>query len=200
MPRRAQTVEQERRDIKRRYRRGRKTETVIRGESALTDVEREIKREIACYLKAQDFSYTYIADALGLTKDVVKKWFQEPEMQTRVREVFDDITAAGVKLLKSYAIEFIEMLAELARTAEDKIALTAIIEGLDRMGIAKVNKSESISAQTIREEREVDITDKSGLVESLKEADPTIQVAAAEKLEELLALAAEHTDRAVTHG
>lgn len=187
-------------DIKRKYKRGRKTEKVLTGESALDETQRIVKRELFCYLKAQDFSYNYISDSLGISKDTMKKWAQEPEIRERVTEIATDFVEGAIKYARTYAIEMLEMLAEIARTThDDKTAIMAITEFLDRIGLTKVNKSESKSAQTIREERSVDITDKTGFLDAIDQAPPHVQAQVAAKLEEAFSLASEHTERNMTH-
>lgn len=203
MPRKKMdTVAAHRDEIAKKYKRGPKAEKRVRGESALTETDKLVKQDVACYLKAMDFSYGYIAESLGVSKDVLKKWFTNDElgMQERVAQIRESYTAGAIKLMKTYAIELVEMVMEIARTTDDEaLVLKIAVEMWDRMGIAKVNKSESITAQTIREEHEIDITDKSGLVDALRHAPPEVQARAAEAMEELMALTAEHTDRDVTH-
>jgi transcriptional regulator with XRE-family HTH domain len=192
MPRkRAASLQEQRTEIRQRYRRGKKQERTVVGDDALTQVEREVKLEIACYLKAMDFGHKYIAAAIGVSTSTLNRWLSDPRAAERIAEISADFVTGAIKYLKTYAIELIEMLVELARTTEDdQVALKAICEALDRIGISKVNKSESISAQTIREE--IDLTDKAGLVAALREAPPEVQAKAAEKLEEMIALVGEH--------
>ena len=198
----AATVAEARNEIKAKYRRGTKTERKLTSESALTAFDRRVKRELACHYKASNFSYNYIGDALGLSRDVIKKWFQEPDMQARTAELVKDMVDAAVKFGQTHSFEMMEMLAEIARTTEDdKTAIQAICEYLDRIGLTKVNKSESKSAQTIREEHEVELVDKSGLIDALADnAPPEVVSRAAEIVDELFALTAEHTEKDVTHG
>lgn len=200
MPRKAAgTLEQQRNKIKATYKRGRHVERRIVNTDALTEIELATKKEAACFLKAADYSYNYIADALNTTHSIVKGWFAEPSMAARVGEIQTDFVDGATKLLKTYAVELIEMLVEIARTtADDKIAIQAITEALDRMGLGKVSvsKSESIN----RNVDEIDITDTTGLLAAMKDAPPEVQQQMALKMEEAMALAAEHTDRDVTHG
>jgi len=196
------TVAEARNELKARYKRGTKRERKLTTEGSLTAFDRQVKRELACHYKASNFSYIYIADALGLSRDIIKKWFQEPEMQARAAELVKNMVDAAVKFGQTHSFEMMEMLAEIARTTDDdKVAIQAICEYLDRIGLTKVNKSESKSAQTIREEHEVELVDKSGLIEALAEnAPPEVVSRAAEIVDELFAMTAEHTDKDVTHG
>lgn len=196
----AATLDEQRDDLKRRYKHGPRAKRVIVNFDSLDETEKAVKLEAACFLKAAGYPHSYIGEALGTTRGVVSNWFHEiPEMRVRVSEIQADYIDGAVKLLRTYAIELIEMLVNIARTSDDdKVRINAITEALDRMGLAKVNKSES--AASVTQKSEVDITDKTGLVESLKDAPPEVQQQAAKHMEELLALSAEHTDRDVTHG
>lgn len=196
MPRKtAATLEEQRNAIKKKYKRG-KRERKVSSLADLTDIEIAVKKEAACFLKAGDFSYTYIGDALHTTKLIVKTWFEEPSMKERVLEIQEDYIDGAVTLLKTYAIELIEMLVEIARTTtDDKIAIQAITEALDRAGLAKVNKSES--AVTTKSRAEVDITDKHGVLAAMKDASPERQQEVARMMEEALALAFDDSEREV---
>lgn len=198
MARKERTLDSQRNRIKREYKRGRKVERVLVGEDALTEVEVVNKKMTACLLKATDFSYGYIAEAVGMSKETVRRWFaNEPAMAKNVEEIQQHFQDGAVKLLKTYAIEAVEMLMELARSTEDdKVALQAITEVLDRIGLSKVNKSESIAAVTKNEK--VDITDSTGLLERLRNAPPEAQAKAAEHMESALAIMAEHAEGEVT--
>ena len=192
------TLDEQRREIKRRYKKhGTRAEKRIVSVESMTETERAVKKEAACFLKAADYSYTYIANALGISKSAVRKWFDEDaEMRKRVVAIQKDYVDGAVAMLKTYAIELIEMLVEIARSDIDpKVRIQAITEALDRMGLSKVNKSES----AVTKHTEVDLTDKSGLVEAMKDAPPAVQQEMARKLEEIQALASEHTDKDVTH-
>lgn len=189
-------------EIHRRYKRGSLVQRAVRGEASFSDQELAWRKETACLLSAANFSEAYIADALGTTRGVVNGWFKNDDrMHPRVLQIKDEMTSGALKLLRSYLLEAVEMLMDLARSTDDEVLAARILQDfLDRGGISKVNKSESVSAQEIRQTSEVDIVDKSGLIDSLREAAPEVQMKAAEKMEELLALAAEHTDRDVTDG
>lgn len=197
---RKKSLDQQRADIKKAYKRGPRKETVLHGK--LSELDAVVKQEIACHLKAADFSYRYIGEALGVSVDVTKKWFADEELNlaSRVLKIQDDYVQGAVKLLKTYAIELVEMLIEIARTTpDDKIAVQAITEAFDRMGLTKVNKSESAASVVNRTVEEVEITDKAGMIEKLRSAPPEVQAKAAEHMEALLSLTAEHVEMDVTH-
>lgn len=202
MPRkRAGSVAVAQGNIKRRVQRGPKVTSSLATESSLSEFERTIKRETACHYKAADYKYKDISEVLGVTVDVLKKWFQEPEMQARTAKIVEDMVGSTVKFAQLGAFEMVEIIADIARKADDdKTALQAACEYLDRIGMTKVNKSESMSAQTIREEREVSLVDKGGLIDALADgAPPEVLHRAAALMDELFGLVAEHTDRDVTH-
>lgn len=195
----AATLEDQRADVKKRYVHGPRSRREVVNFESLSEVEQAVKKEAACFLKAADYSMSYIAEALGTTRGTVRGWFDsDPQMRVRVAEIQKDYVNGAITLLKTYAVELIEMLVNIAREATDpKVRIQAITEALDRMGLSKVNKSES--AAVVENRSTVDITDKSGLVAAMKDAPPEVQQAMAQKAEEMLALAAEHTDRSVTH-
>jgi predicted transcriptional regulator len=204
VPRKSQkTLAQGREDIRRRYVRGNRINHAIRGDTALTDLEREINMEVACVLTAAGFSHNYIADALSVTKDTVSGWFKNEQhkesMARRVAQVKAEILSGAVDLLRASAIEIVESLLTMARTTEDEaLAARILMDLLDRIGISKVNKSESISAQTIKQTQEVDITDTHGIVEVLGHLDTDQQEQIATHLEAAMAIVSEHTDKDVT--
>jgi hypothetical protein len=193
------TLDEQRNAIKSRYKRGKKTAQRIVGEDALSVVELATKKEAACFLKSADYSYIYIAEALNVTRSMVKMWFEDEAMRQRVAEIQTDFLDGAVKLLRTYAIELIEMLVEIARyTEDDKVAIQAITEALDRMGLSKVNKSESAATNVLKSE--FDITDKTGLSAAMKDAPPEVQQEMARKMEEMMVLASEHTGRNMNDG
>lgn len=189
MPRKPASALEARSQIKKKYKRGTRMQKVLRGENQLSATEKIVKIELACYLKAQDYSWNYISDSLGVSRDTLKRWWADEDlgMVARVAEISEDIVQGAIKLLKSYAIEIIEELMVLFRTTDDE-ALAAKIgfELLDRLGLAKVNKSESVVASTNRDE--VAITDPDGLLEKMRDMSPEAASAAAAKLEEAFAM------------
>lgn len=191
------TLAQQRAKVKRDYKRGQRQGGVrVTEVTSLSEVELEVLKTKACFLKAAGYSHTYIAEALSTTRSIVGHWFEEPEMRAEVLALNSDMVGGSLKLLKTYAVELVEMLMDIARTSDDKTALTAITEGLDRMGLTKVNKSEGRSV--IETKTDIEITDPHGLIDKLRDAPPEAQQAAAEHMEALMAITAEHTDADVT--
>lgn len=200
MPRAKKTsLEKQRDKVKRKYVSGPRSERVVRG-ALPPDIE-AARRVQAAYLRAGDFSYAYIAEACGVSETTIRKWFDDPEMDKLVAKVVEDQVDGAQKLIKTYAIELIEMLVNIARqTEDDEIRRKTINDALDRIGLAKVNKSESVVSSSNTENTRVEITDPTGLVDKLRTAPPEVQAAAATHMEALLSIAAEHTDEEVTHG
>jgi hypothetical protein len=194
-------LEKQREKVKQVYVDGPRRIKRVRGEAEMGLEVVAAKKVQACYLRAGDFEYPYIAEACGVSVDTIKRWFMEDEMQGLLAKVIEDQVDGAVKLLKTYAIELLEMLVNIARTTEDPDQKRkAINDALDRMGLAKVNKSESVVNSTSNDMSTVAITDPAGLVEKLRTAPPEVQARAAEHMEAMLALAGEHTDEDVTGG
>jgi predicted transcriptional regulator len=179
--------------------RGPRTTSVAQSETKLADFEREVKREMACHFKASDYTYNEIARRLGLGVNTIKKWFQEEEMQKRCAEIVKDMVGSTMNYARLNAFEMLDIIADVARTAEDdKTAITAACEYLDRIGMTKINKSESLSTQTVKNQHE--IVDRTGLLDALSEnAPPEVLHEVAEKLDQAFSLVAEHTEQDVTH-
>jgi hypothetical protein len=193
----AGTLEEQRNRIKRKYKRGARIEKIVRGNDALTDTERTVAQETACYLKAMDFSWTYIGESLGISPNTVKAWFngeddRAAELRDKIEFIHHDFVDGGIKLMKTYFIELVEMLMTIARTTDDeKLVLEIFREFADRIGASKVNKSQSAALVRHEGHSTIDITDKTGLIEKLRDAPPEIQQRAAEKMADLMALVSE---------
>lgn len=190
----AASLDEARKDIAKTFKRGARTNTKkVVSLSSLSEVELATKREAACFLKAAGYSHSYIAEALDTTKGAIKGWFAEEAMVQRVAKIRTDFLDGAVKYLRTYAIELIEMLVTIARTTDDeKIAMQAITEALDRMGLTKVNKSESAAVVTRKDE--LSVTDRTGLLERARNAPPEVQQQLAQQVEDLVALASEHAE------
>ena len=196
------TLSDSREQISRRYKRGSLVNRAVKGDANMSEQELAWRKETACLLIAAGFSESYAAEALGTTKGVVNGWFKNDErMHARVIQVKDEITTGALKLMRGYLLEAVEMLMSIARSTDDEaLAVRVLQDFLDRGGISKVNKSESLSSAEIKKTTEVELTDKSGLADALKDAPPEVQMRIAEQMDEILALASEHTERDVTHG
>lgn len=192
MARKTGTLEQQRESV---IRRGRAANKEITADASLVDVERRMKQETLVLLKAAGFSHTYCADALGVARSTITAWLADEDLNLsdKIEKTHEKMIASTVKLMQSYSLEIVQMLMDIARTTDNEERAVKIgFEILDRLGLAKVNKSESISAATVREEREVNIVDRTGILEVAKHAPPEVQAALASRVEDLIALASEH--------
>lgn len=118
------------------------------------------KKSQAILLKAADNSYAYISKHLGVTKRLVKYWFEsDPTMHERVEVVRKDMTDGALKMLKSASVEAVDIILQSARGALRDRQWKEAREGaetvLDRTGLSKVNKSESKVTKTDRTEHDV---------------------------------------------
>jgi hypothetical protein len=111
----------------------------------LTQAELAWAKDYAAVLKAVGFSWRYISDTLNIQTGLVKSFADEPDFNEKVAKVAADKVEGAVNHMKAASVELTEYLLEIARNEPDsKIRLQAIVEGLDRVGITKVNKSESV--------------------------------------------------------
>lgn len=197
----AATADEQRGREKRKYLRGSRAVRTVVSPDKLQPWELDVKKEMACHYKASDYKYSEIADILSVTVDVVKKWFQEPAMQERASAIIEDMVDSSIRFGRLGAFEMLDIIASIARSSpDDKVAMTAACEYLDRIGLTKVNKSESATTATVKKENEINLIDKSGLIEALADgAPPEVLHRAAELLDELFSITAEHTDKDVTH-
>jgi transposase len=175
-----------RREIAKRYTRGKR---VVRGrdeDGELSAADREWRMTKACFLKANDASASYIAQACNVSRGTIRAWLAQPSSEKKVAELRKDMLAGAQRYLRSYAIELIELLVQIAKDpmVDAATRLRAICEALDRMGVGKVAKSEST------QKSELDIADPTGLIAQLK-ASPEQAVQAAIKIEELQAIVSE---------
>ncbi len=149
MARKPDSLDAQRAVIRRRYKSGKQWGAVGRktrkkdGEE-LSPEEIGWKQAQFVFLRAADYSYAYVSDNLQVTQRTLRNWHEDEKIQARIAEVRDNMLDGALLLLKTYAIEAVEMLMEIARrTGDDKEAIHALVEVLDRAGLTKVNKSES---------------------------------------------------------
>jgi len=124
-------------------------------ENELDPQQKMFRYAYSAILKAGDFRTTYISDVVRVSKGLLKKWFAEDEHQKMVEQVMADTLTGALEFLERHRIEFIENLLVIARESPDwAVRLRANESGLDRTGLAKVNKSESKVVTDNRETRE----------------------------------------------
>lgn len=127
----------------------------VTDESELHPAELVWMKDYAAMLKAVGYSYRYIGDTISVRAGLVKQWILEEDQQKKIAIVQADIVSGAADHLRRHAIELSEMLLELARrTTDDAVKLKAIESGLDRVGLSKVNKSESVVTKNERTEHD----------------------------------------------
>lgn len=147
MPRKSQTLQEDRATIKRRYKNSTNDGSKIKKTSNESDLDPQtiqFKKLQVAFLRASDFPVHYISDNVRVSGGLIRKWLKEEEVQAHIEDVRSEILDGAVNYMKTYAIEAVEGIAEIARhCGEAKVALQAWTELLDRVGVTKVNKSES---------------------------------------------------------
>lgn len=147
------------------------------------------KKNLAIFLKLgiPGISYREIAARIDESKATVKKWFVE---DAYVKEQYEYLQAnlkeTAVQLLQFYVIEAIETLVLLMRFGSEKLMKESAIEILDRVGIAKLTKSESEITNT----KKYGWEDQSQLLNDIRQLPPEKQeeaIAGLEHLQRLLA-------------
>lgn len=145
----------------------------------------------AVMLKAADKSYNYIGDNLRVSTAIVRAWFDDPALKLReqVAELQKDWVQAARDLMEHYALESIEGLMELARTptVEPEVARKCYIDILDRVGLIKVSKSESVVDNRTTEK--VDGTEFLERIKGLPIETQTELAALSEQMEALIVAA-----------
>jgi hypothetical protein len=165
----------------------------ITDETRLDSAERAMMITYACFLKATGASYTTIGHKLGVTRAIARGWFDDPDVRSRVAQMSEDMVGSAVKFFQQSTLEMAMTIAEIARASkrsDPATALRAAESALDRAGISKVNKSESV----VKNQSEVGITDETGISLLLEAAPPEVAQAAAQHIEDAIALLREGTN------
>lgn len=150
--------------------------------------EENYKKNMAIFLKIgiPGISHTDIAARLGETKSTVRKWFYEdPYVIDQYQFIQNNLKDSALELLEFYAIEAIETLVLLMRFGSEKLMKESAVELLDRIGIAKISKSEVDTTSHRKHEWE----DQSEMLEKIRQLPPEKQeeaIAGLEKLQQLL--------------
>jgi hypothetical protein len=139
------------------------------------------KKQLVAILKCAGFDNSYIAASLNEDNKTITNWLREPEVVEFYHYTLDHLTESANMLLRTYAIDAIETIAEIMRTSPDeKVALSAATEILDRIGVVKASRVESHQIQ----EKRTTLTDD-GVVEALRKLTPEQQEEAAVMVEQL---------------
>lgn len=142
------------------------------------------KQNMAIFLKIgiPGISYSEIGARIDETKTTVKKWFlEDPYVREQYEVISKGLKDSALELMEFYAIEAVETLVLLMRFGEEKIMLTSAVEILDRIGIAKLSKSEA----QITSKRSHQWEDQSELINEIRQLPPEKQEEAIAMLEGL---------------
>jgi transcriptional regulator with XRE-family HTH domain len=145
--------------------------------------------DMVLVMKLAGYTYTDMARIIGISRKQVANILKEEDVSEKLTLLREKLPLAALDLLEGYMIEAVQVIVDIMRRSDDKVALSAAIEVLDRAGLPKASKQER---RTINEDQ-ITVTDD-GLVERLREASPEVQEEAAqlvERLEALLAASAE---------
>lgn len=165
----------------------------VTDEAKLDPTERATMITYACFLKATGASYTTIGHKLGVTRAIARGWFEDPDVRERVAQMSSDMVGSAIDFFQKATLEMAMTIAEIAKAnkrSEPATALRAAESALDRAGISKVNKSESV----VKNRNEVDITDETGLSLLIENAPPEVAQAAAKHIEDAISLLKEGTN------
>jgi hypothetical protein len=108
--------------------------------------ELQWRKSYAAFLRATGCSYQKIASIVHVRRGLVKEWFEDEELQDKVHLVQQAIVDNTIKFLNESALEMAQIVADIARLhkmSDPAVALRAAESALDRVGLSKVNKSES---------------------------------------------------------
>jgi hypothetical protein len=154
--------------------------------------EVEFRTELAIILRIAGYETAQIAASIGESKDTIKRWLREPKNQVRYENMMTALASSALNLLETYSIEAVQTIVTVMRTSEnEKFIMEAAREILDRGGLPKMSRS--ISEQTIQSRHETEVTDTT-LLEKLRAASPEVQEKAAQAVEELETLLAQHAE------
>lgn len=116
----------------------------IENERDIQKGDLEWMKSRAVFLKAAGLSYRKISDVVRVTTSIVRHWFEDAEMHTRVEQVRADTIEGAMDFLKSAQLDLVRNLLDIAGDpTRGSDQLKAILEGMGLVGIVKVNKSES---------------------------------------------------------
>jgi hypothetical protein len=182
---RASDVKKQTQKIRRRYSKNvGKTKKLLPGEV-------EHVEDMVVLLTVAGYTRTQTAKIVGISRDQVREMLELSHVTEKLVGLRAALPAAALELLEGYMIEAVQVIVDVMRTTEDdKYALAAAGEILDRAGMPKASRQERHNLN----EDSVKITDGDGILEKLRSASPEVQEQAAqviEQLEGLLATASE---------
>jgi hypothetical protein len=145
-------------------------------------------------LKLAGYTNTDMSRIVGISKGQVKKLLETPENQAMLVELREKLPSAALELLHGYMIEAVQAIVNVMRAStDDKVVVQAAGEILDRAGLPKTSRQERKSEH----EEKLNITDD-GLLDKLRDSSPEVQEQAAQLVEALEGLLAEHATGGVS--
>lgn len=147
--------------------------------------EKRFIEQMVLVLHLARYSTRQVAQIVGISSTQVKEILDNPDTNEAVLALRTQLPQAALDLLQNYMIEAVQTIANVMRDGDDKLALQAASDILDRAGIPKSTKT---SSHKVTEEK-LTITDD-GIVEKLREAPVEVQEEAAQIIEKLEALLA----------
>lgn len=145
---------------------------------------------MVCVLKLAGYSGRQMSQVIGISRGQVAEILADPKVENQIVELRARIPAAAIELLQGYMIEAVQAIVDVMRTTEDdKLVILAAAEILDRAGVPKASRQER---HNVNEERTTFGDD--GIVERLRQASPEVQEEAAQIIERLESLLADHAD------
>jgi hypothetical protein len=154
--------------------------------------EREHLVDMVIVLKLGGYSNSQIGSVVSISRGQVKEILEEPKVSEKLVELRSNLPSAALDLLHGFSIEAVQAIADVMRSAEDDaIILKAAAEILDRVGIAKVSKSEREIHNT--NENKMTLGAEEDLMESLRDLPVEMQEEAAQMVEKLQEFVTEST-------
>lgn len=145
--------------------------------------------DMVLVMKLAGYTNTDMARIIGISRNQVADILKAEDVTEKLTLLREKLPLAALDLLEGYMVEAVQVIVDIMRRSEDKVALAAAVEVLDRAGLPKASKQERHNIN----EDQITVTDD-GLIDKLREASPEVQEEAAqlvERLEALLAARAE---------
>jgi predicted transcriptional regulator len=96
----------------------------------------ELLKQMAVVLTVAGYDQRRIAQQLGVSQPTISRWLRQPQADQYQRFLTHQLVDGAVLLLRRYAIEAVETLVQVMRTADShKTRLDAAKAILDRIGL-----------------------------------------------------------------
>ena len=153
--------------------------------------EIEFKTDMALILSLAGYTQKEIGLSIGESTETVKNWLSDENTQKKYLKLSAALPEAAMTLLQTYTIEAVHAFVDIMRTESDNaLVLKAAAEILDRGGLPKSSRTEA----DVNRNENLTVTDD-GLVARLREAPVEVQEQAAQLVEGLEQILAEHASQ-----